>query len=328
MSKKANPTAVGLFVVIGMILLIAGIISFSSFKVKGVTQDFVLYFDSSVKGLSVGAPVTHRGVTIGKVKHMQLRFNQEDDDFDVPVFIELDQSLLRSQSDRKVDITDRELLEDLIAKGMRAIMEASSFVTGQLYIELSLLPNAPPPVFHQVKPLYLEIPTAPTKIESLMSNISSVDVKGLAERLTSVLEILEGKVEDADINGISEGLTGVLAAIEAKLEDPTLDEALETTKSTLEDFKDTSTVLRDEVVLVSDDIKAFLNQIESTMIEVREGVADLRHTLAADNVIAYQLSIALEQLAKASSSISELADFLILNPNALISGREHEASKK
>ena len=328
MSKKANPTAVGLFVVIGTILLIAGIVSFSTFKIKGVTQDFVLYFDSSVKGLSVGAPVTHRGVKIGKVKHMQLRFNQTDDDFDVPVFIELDQSLLRSQTDRKVDIADQALLDDLIAQGLRAVMESSSFVTGQLYIELSLLPNAPPPLYHQVEPLYLEIPTTPTKIESLMSNIASVDLKGLTERLSTVLESLEGKVVAADIEGISKGLTKVLAAIETKLDDPTLDEALETTKATLEDFKNTSIVLRGEVVSVSKDFKASLNQIESTMMELREGVADVRHTIAADNVLAHQLNMALEQLAKASSSISELADFLILNPNALISGREQEASKK
>ena len=161
-----------------------------------------------------------------------------------------------------------------------------------------------------------------------MSNIASVDLKGLTERLSTVLESLEGKVVAADIEGISKGLTKVLAAIESKLNDPTLDEALETTKATLEDFKDTSIVLRGEVVSVSKDFKASLNQIESTMMELREGVADVRHTMAADNTLAYQLNIALEELAKASSSISELADFLILNPNALISGREQEASKK
>jgi paraquat-inducible protein B len=328
MSKKANPTAVGLFVVIGMILLIAGVISFSTYKVKGVTQEFVLYFDSSVKGLNIGAPVTHRGVKIGKVNHMQLRFNQADDDFSVPVFIELDQSLLHSQSDKKVDITDDEILKDLIDNGLRAVMESSSFVTGQLYIELNLDPESPPPVFHQVEPLHLEIPTAPTKIASLMSNIASVDLKGLTERLSSVLESLQSKVVDADIRGISEGLTEVMAAIESTLDDPSLDQALENTSATLEDFKETSIVLRGEVVSVSNDIKVSLKQIENTMIEVREGVADIRHTIAADNVLAHQLNIALEQLAKASTSISELADFLILNPNALISGREQEASKK
>jgi len=327
MSKKANPTAVGLFDVIGMILLIAGIISFSSFKIKGVTQQFVLYFDSSVKGLSVGAPVTHRGVKIGTVTHMQLRFNQAADDFDVPVFIELNHNLLESQSDRDVDLADEELLDNLVAKGMRAVMEASSFVTGQLYVELSLIPDALPPVFHQIEPIYLEIPTAPTKIQSLMTNLSSMDVKGLSEQLTSVLSILETNIEAANIGGISKGLTEVLAAIDRKLNDPTLSNAVKTTDATLKDFKETSKVLRAEVVSVSHNIQSALKEIDGTMIEIREGVADIRHTISADNALAFQLRAALEQLAKASNSISELTDFLILHPNALISGRKQKDSK-
>ena len=64
------------------------------------------------------------------------------------------------------------------------------------------------------------------------------------------------------------------------------------------------------------------------MIEVREGVADVRDTISPENILAQNLATALEQLAKASSSISELADFILLHPNALISGREQKASKQ
>jgi len=327
MSKKANPTAVGLFVIIGTILLIAGIISFSSFKVKGETQKFVLYFDSSIKGLSVNAPVTHRGVEIGRVIGMQLRFNQAEDDFDVPVFIELDHEMLKARSDREVDFDNKELLNDLIDNGLRAKLEASSFVTGQLYIELSIKPDAEPPVFHQIEPIYPEIPTTHADIEAFMKNLGKVDIAGVTEKLSSTLELLQTKIDEMNVTDISEGLTKVLIAIEKWIDDPTLDEALETTKAALDDFKETSKVLRGEVVSVSGDIKSSLKQIEGAMIEVREGVADLRHVISTDSVLAHDLRDALEQFAKASSSISELADFILLNPNALISGREQKDSE-
>lgn len=327
MSKKANPTAIGLFVIIGTILLIAGIISFSSFKVKGETREFVLYFDSSVKGLSVGAPVTHRGVKIGTVLRMQLRYNQADDDFDVPVFIELDHEMLKARSDREVDFDDEALLNDLIDKGLRAKLEASSFVTGQLYIELSVMPDAEPPVFHQVEPIYSEMPTTHANIEAFMKNLGKIDIAGVTNDLSSVLELLRAKIEEMDVTSISSGLTKVLAAIEKTLNDPSLDQALVSTEAALNDFKETSKVLRGEVVSVSGDIKSSLKQIDGTMIEIREGVADLRHIISADSVLAHDLRDALEQLAKASGSISELADFILLNPNALISGREQKDSK-
>ncbi|RKX33880.1 MAG: hypothetical protein DRP71_08940 [Verrucomicrobia bacterium] len=327
MSKKANPTAVGLFVVIGTILLIAGIISFSSFKVKGETQEFVLYFDSSVKGLSVGAPVTHRGVKIGTVIGMQLRFNQADGDFDVPVFIELDHDMLKARSDREVDFDNEALLKDLIDNGLRAKLEASSFVTGQLYIELSIMPDAEPPVYHQIEPIYSEMPTAHADIAAFMKSLGKMDIAGVTEKLSSVLELLEGKIEKMDVADISAGLTKVLAAIEQTLNDPTLDQALVTTEAALNDFKETSEVLRGEVVSVSGDIKSSLKQIDGTMIEIREGVADIRHIISSDSVLAHDLRDALEQLAKASGSISELTDFILLNPNALISGREQKDQK-
>jgi paraquat-inducible protein B len=327
MSRKANPTSVGLFVVIGTALLIAGIVSFSSFQFKkGTVEEIVLYFDSSVKGLSIGAPVTHRGCKIGTVKHMQLRFNQAEDDFTVPVFIEIDHTLIQSKTDRDFDMNDS-VLDDLIALGLRGKLEASSFVTGQLYIELSLLPDAPPAVYHQIEPIYKEIPTTSTNIETLMNNLASVDIVGVAKRLSNVLEVLEIKIEDVQAEAISENLNQVLESIDATLSNPSLTEAIATSAEMLEDFKETSKALRGEVVVVSKDIQTSLGQIELAVDELREGVADVRHIISADNILASDLSNALEKLATASGSISELADFILLNPNALISGREADESK-
>jgi len=326
MSKKANPTAVGLFVVIGIIMLIIGTVSFSSFRVAGDTKDLILYFDSSVKGLSVGAPVTHRGVKIGMVKSIRLRFNQADNDFDVPVLIELDHEMLRARSDRKVDLDSKTLFDNLIDQGLRAKLEASSFVTGQLYIELSIISDAAPPVYHQIDPIYPEMPTAHTDIEAFVRNLTRVDIMGITERLSSILELLEGKIGEMNVADISKGLTTTLTTIEDKLLDPSLDQALDSTKDALNDFKETSKVLRGEIVSISDEIQKSLVQIDGTMIEVREGVADVRHIISSDNVLAHDLRDALEQFAKASSSISELADFILLNPNALISGREQKDS--
>jgi paraquat-inducible protein B len=327
MSKKANPTAVGLFVIIGSVLLVAGFITFGNFEWKGESEIYLLYFDSSVKGLSVGAPVTHRGVTIGAVTDVRLRFNQAQDDKFVPVFIELKNKLIKAQIDDGVDIDQQLVMKDLIAGGLRGQLEASSMITGQLYINLAFVENAPPPVQHQLDPVYPEVPTVPSGIQAMLEKMSKININEIADRLTSILEQLDQAVEDLDMKGISNGLTEVMASINVVLNDPSLHMAISNASNTLEDFKETSKTLRTEIVDVSDDLGNSLDQIQLTVVELREGVADLRHTLSADNVLAANLSTALEKLAEASSSVSELADFILLNPNALISGRAAEESK-
>lgn len=327
MSKKANPTTVGLFVIIGIALFVAGVVAFSDFKMSGMTEKFVLYFDSSVKGLSVGAPVTHRGVRIGKVTGIQLRFNQATDDFAVPVFIELEQDLIRNRSDRTIAISDQSLIESLIGEGLRGRLEAGSFVTGQLYIELALDRDAPPAVFRQLEPELVEIPTTPSGIQAMMEKLGSVDIEGMADRLSSVLEQLDRKLGDLQVSDISNNLNLVLESLNTLLDDPNLGLALNRVSETLEDFKATSTTLRGEIGLVSKDISVTLDSISKAIDEMRDGMADVRHTLSAESVLAHNLGLALEQFAAASNSVSELAEFLRLHPNALISGREKQPAK-
>ena len=75
MSRKVNKTAIGVFVVGALILLMVAIVVFGSGNLFKQTNKFVLYFDGSVKGLSIGAPVVFRGVSIGTVKDISLIYD-------------------------------------------------------------------------------------------------------------------------------------------------------------------------------------------------------------------------------------------------------------
>ena len=99
-------------------------------------------------------------------------------------------------------------------------------------------------------------------------------------------------------------------------------QAIENASIVLADFKETSTTLRSEIVGVSGELNESLDAVQMAVDEVREGVADVRHTLSADSTVARNLSIALDEIAAASQAIAELAEFLRLHPNALISGRQ------
>ena len=75
MSERANPMVIGGFVVGAVLLFVVGIVVFSkgAFWIEKPTR--VLYFEGSVAGLDVGAPVNFRGVRIGTVTKILLRIN-------------------------------------------------------------------------------------------------------------------------------------------------------------------------------------------------------------------------------------------------------------
>ena len=106
MSKKPNPAIIGTFILGTLALGVCAIILFSSWNYFGRRESYILYFDTSVKGLSPGAPVKYRGVTVGWVREILIRHNQRASDVHIPVIIIVDESVIRKKTDRTIDLSD------------------------------------------------------------------------------------------------------------------------------------------------------------------------------------------------------------------------------
>ena len=78
MAKQANKTMIGLFVVGAIVLLVAAIVLLGSGRYFKKTHRYVAFFEGSVKGLAVGAPVMFRGVRIGKVEDFAVYVERAD----------------------------------------------------------------------------------------------------------------------------------------------------------------------------------------------------------------------------------------------------------
>src|SRR3974377_2385377 len=126
MSKKISTTSIGLFIVTGLALGVIGLLLFSSSRLFTHTRDVIVYFDESLNGLNEGAPVKYRGVTIGSVKRVMVRFNQATNDYAMPVIIELEEKLINQRLGEPTQVFSESSLEQRIKLGLRASLQSES----------------------------------------------------------------------------------------------------------------------------------------------------------------------------------------------------------
>jgi paraquat-inducible protein B len=167
------------------------------------TAPYLVYFDESVRGLSIGAPVEFRGIEIGKVTDFRLEFDRERDRFRIPVRIEID-----PQRFTKIDLDDkavrREHFDHLVASGLRAQLKSGNLLTGQLLVSLDIFEDAKPAQIVWSGPIPV-LPTMPTPLEEITASLTKVaerlgqlPIEQIGADLRAVLEEVNRTLKQAD----------------------------------------------------------------------------------------------------------------------------------
>jgi paraquat-inducible protein B len=322
MSKRVSSTAIGLFIVIGLALGVSGLLLFSSSRLFSHTLESIIYFNHSLNGLNEGAPVKYRGVTIGSVKRVMVRFNQATNDYAMPVVVELDPKLIEERLGEPADVFTHAALAERIQDGMRASLQAVSLLTGVLYIDIRPNPNAAPPVFHQLQPRYPEIPSESTEIQQLFNTLASLDIKSIETNLNGLIRKLDVMIGTVQVGEIQKGITNVLSSVDRLVSSPEITNDLVALHATLDQYRLLAQKLNARVDPLADSLTNVLAQASGTLQQFRGVGEHLRTMLAPDSSVRNELELALQQLGGTAQSISSLAEFLNRHPNALIVGRE------
>jgi paraquat-inducible protein B len=322
MSKKANPTIIGLFFIIGMVLCLGGLLVFSSRSLFHPQFKTILYFNASLKGLNPGAPVKFRGVTVGSVVDILIRHNQATNDFSMPVVIAIDKKLAQIKSDQQLRIGDKDHIAEMIGQGFRARLDSESLVTGVLYVALDIIPEARPPVFHQLIPEYQEIPTVPSDLQQLMAGVAHLNLQGLSEKLDGILTQVDQILGQLDMPAINAGLTNLLGSANHVVAAPDLTNSLTSLRRTLDQAEVLVQHVDGRVDPLVDSATNTLGDARKTLADLRVSLQNISDLLGPDSSVRPSLAQALEELGRASRSVADLADLLKRNPNALLVGRK------
>ncbi len=195
MRKEPNKKLIGLFIISGLtaLLIVIGIFLREKIFYSNSGKTLVMYFEESINGLNIGAPVVFKGVQIGKVVDIDLIANTETLNFSIPVYVKMMPRNKDSITHDEVS-TRIELLDALIDKGLRARLTTQSYLTGLLMIELEMLPETKVILRKPADNPYLEIPTVLSPIGELSKGIQDLPIRQSVEKFNIFFENLNTKV--------------------------------------------------------------------------------------------------------------------------------------
>ncbi len=295
MSARIRAAGIGLFIVlmlalgIGMALLVGNSNLWNKSK-----QRYELVFDSSVKGLEIGAPVTLKGVRVGEVVSVNARFYRDSN-------IPLNSVVVDINPDRiHFDDKPSSSLEDiLLYSDFSAQLKTQSFLTGMLYLELDVYTDPPQTIL--VDTSYPQIQTVPSNLDKLYS-FNEVDFVQIAMNLQQLVDNLQTFTSTPEFQALPGQFITTLASIDKS------------------------------VAMVGGSADAMVQEMSVAMVTLQQSMktmqdiaASIGYQLSADSPIVHNLNESLQSVSRAAKSVKQLTDMLEKNPEALISGKKGES---
>ena len=310
MAKKTNPKLIGGFVVGAVALVIVGVLAFGGGQFLKAQEKAVIFFDGSLSGLDVGSPVNFRGIKVGTVSGIVIKYDVPKEELHIPVYIDIlpekFEIVAGERSERNVAA--------LVKRGLRGKLEVQSLVTGQAVINFDFYPDVPLRLVG-AEPGIPELPSAPSDIDVLKANLTS----------------LVAKLSKLPLDELGSDLISLLKSAEQTVK--TADQTLQTIQGQVQPLADGVKGVTDRASKlldnVDDDLPPIvtgLNQVMKTannaLNQADQTLRTAQNALVPTSPLYFEVNSTLREIRAAATSVRSLADFLERNPNSLITGKK------
>ena len=267
---------------------------------------FVAYFDSSVRGLSKGAPVEFKGIRVGTVTNVHLELDTESLETRVPVFFNIEpqrflersppgKSPLKGPLGQLASPADvYKTVNALVEKGLRAQLQMGSILTGQLLVDLEVYEDVEPSglIYGGPQP---EMPTRPSDLDVLAASVNNVIQKVAALPLDQLIDDLRNTIR----------------SVGALTRSPEIARTLRSLDHTLKGVDR----------IVNEDVGPLVKSLRQTSDAAQGAVGAIQSSIGEGSVAQHNLVQLLDELTRTARSFRTLADTLEQNPEALIRGK-------
>jgi phospholipid/cholesterol/gamma-HCH transport system substrate-binding protein len=357
MSKPANKTMIGLFVVGAIALLVVAIGVLGSGKLFKESIPYVMVFQGSVKGLNVGSPVVFRGVKIGAVSDIRMHFDYASKAMTILVYADfeerqIDTVNLDEATAEHLRKTGRYggryvLMREFIARGLRAQLEMQSIVTGQLQVALDFSPDKPA-VYAGIDKTVQEIPTVPTPLQELTKKLENLPIEETFNKVSLAVDGISKLVQSPELKESVANLNTTLKDAQALIRN--VDAQVKPLSAGLsETIRDTQKLVKNvdaQVATVGTtlnetlgDGRKLIQKADGSVDALQVGLVDMIDTATGaikeaekvleglqsaarkDSVLMYRVTETLREVEKSARSLRTLSDYLERHPEALLRGK-------
>ncbi len=266
--------------------------------------NFLLFFDSSVRGLNIGAPVEFKGIKIGSVLDIRLEFESDDTTFRIPVLIEIEPERIVNRDDEVQD-SPYDVINTLVERGMRAQLRTGSLLTGQLYIELDMHPDTAVVLSGEES----NVPELPT--------IAAANF----DAITASIERFVAKLDEVEIEEISIELLSALKGANRVVNNPEIPVIVADLKTSLQSFR---SILRK---VDESNLKEAINAGHVALDKLEETLTLTNRVLKPNSPLQYNVIKLTGELEETARSIRALVETLERNPQSLIFGKDIEGEE-
>ncbi len=247
MASNTHYIRIGTFMIIGIAILFAVVVGIGGSQLFKETIPAETYFNESVEGLDIGAPVKYRGVPIGKVRAITFigdKYPQSREDPKAGRYVLVSMELDKATVDSFViDEDPGDHMKEAIKNGLRIRLNTKG-LTGVAYLELNFFDpysNRPLPINWTPESLYF--PSAPSTLSRIegaldavggvMRQLEQVDFKSFAKSIDELMKTLNRALSEANVKDIGQLVIQTLAEtrdtmarINTLVHDPSVDSIL------------------------------------------------------------------------------------------------------
>lgn len=345
MSKHANPVLIGAFVIGAMALGIITVLLLAGGQWFIEPRQHIMYFDGGGQGLQEGAPVVFLGVKVGTVKRIHLGLDHESSTFMVAVTIEIQPSMVESNTQEQVDLRDPVTIRALVERGLRARLRMQSLLTGQLYVDLDFYPEKPAR-FISKQPEISEIPTIPTTVDELASKLEGfpadkffADVSIISESVKKILATPEVQALPSRLEATLVHLTSLTQKLDS-MAPPLLAEvqtdlaemrkaltSAQTAAKKIGAAADKTGIAAMNISTLTDPKAPVIENFADAGKELAETAKTVRDLTDNQSPTISTLQAALKEMARAAQAMRILAETLEQQPEAILRGKKNHNEK-
>ena len=333
--RRWNPLAIGAFVIGGLAILVLALVALPGQHWFTRPQQVVMFFSGSVFGLQKGAPVVFRGVHVGDVTDISVRYDSKADNFAIPVIAQLDPDAVRGLEGRFTHDDIGHALPLLIQRGLTAQLGTQSLLTGQLYVDLDFR-SKPPGVLHggYKGSDATEIPTSATAFQALKNQLESVDLRKIVEDLSQIATSARTLIASPELKqGFKDfaATAGHARRLAAQLDQRAVpltrgaERALASVDRAGSQVAGAAAKLgtgADKVSTLLDPAGPLVPDLQRTLAELQRASASLREAADSGTPVLLQTERTMRDLSQASRALRQLANTLEAQPEAPLRGRK------